>query len=140
MLFLWCFCSASEWLFSGQLPFDVDPADEQGDERCEHADQYAPVERLSGAVQDNRTGERRDAVAAQKYVDPFKLSPQLLGRMGACVWSGFSTVVSVGSIVSLLEFGFHDLGIEHGTAQVELLAYLGCKVRCDRSVFVRLLD
>ena len=28
--------------------------------------------------------------------------------------------MSVGSIVSLLEFGFHDLGIEHGTAQVEL--------------------
>ncbi len=84
MLFLWYFCSISVGLFSGQQPLDVDPADEQGDERRKHADQYAPVERLSGAVQDNRTGERRDAVAAQKYVDPFKLSPQLLGRMGAC--------------------------------------------------------
>lgn len=94
MLFLWCFRSASVRLFSGQLPLDVDPADEQGDERCKQADQYAPVERLNGAVQDNRPGERRDAVAAQKYVDPFKLSPQLLGRMGACVpwrllWCGF---------------------------------------------------
>lgn len=84
MLFLWCFRSASVRLFSGQLPLDVDPADEQGDERRKQADQYAPVERLNGAVQDNRPGERRDAVAAQKYVDSFKLSPQLFGRKGAC--------------------------------------------------------